>query len=139
VASRRVPAQIRSIGERIARFGIIGVGVNAVFYAVYLLATRLPIAPEIVTSVSYVLAVVCLYLLNRAWSFSDRTPPPGAPLRFAIAYGLAYLFYIGVFAVLYRVLGWPHEIVQLATIFCTAAVTFMLLNSWAFRDLRGAE
>jgi putative flippase GtrA len=119
--------------ERLSRFAVVGVATNALFYALYLGLTRLLVPPEIAGSLVYLGAVCFSYFLNAGWSFSGRTRARGSSVRYGVAYGLGYLFYIALFTALSRLAGWPHELVQLIAIVCVAAFQFLLLNYWVFR------
>jgi putative flippase GtrA len=130
---------------RILRFGItglIGFVVDAAVL-VYLLGHS-AFTPATARCVSFPVALIVTWLVNRSWSFADRAKPRiGADMAGYVAVQvLGFLVNYAVYLALAS--GYPTAgiapVLALAIGSATSALlTFILLNSWHYAGRQGAE
>ena len=136
-----VPVTIdRIMVRRAMRYAMVGGGVNAGLYALYLILTGwLGAAPLLATLLVYVVGIVLTYLGNALWSF-ERTRPHAAGLpRYVAAYIAGYAVQAGMLVVLIELLSLRHYYSQIVAMAAAAATIFVLLNFWVFASQGGVR
>lgn len=119
--------------KRIGRFSIVGIGVNASLYLLFLALVWTGLPAVAVSAFCYVLGVGMSYVLNRRWSFESRADHRQDLPRFLTAYGSGLVVAITSISLLVGPFG--PALAQLVTIAAAAATTFGMLHVLRF----GAE
>lgn len=122
-------------GELI-RYAFVGATLNMTGYIAYLLLTYFSLSPIIAMSILYPLSVLLAYFSHRKHTF--KSTPSSTHRKYFFLFLLIYLKgYVLNFSSLYFFhgkLGFPHEIVQIVTIFTVAIILYILYKSFVFRS-----
>ena len=120
-------------GELI-RYAVVGVILNMTGYIAYLLLTHFLLSPIIAMSVLYPMSILLAYFSHRKHTFKSN--PLSTRRKHFFLFLLIYLIgYVLNFSSLYFFhgkLGFPHEIVQIVTIFTVAIILYLLFKSYVF-------
>jgi len=128
------PIKILNTHKQLLRYAVVGVGSNVILYLVYLLLTSLGLGHKTAMTLLYTVGILQTFLLNRRWTFDDRSAIHGTFSRYIITYALGYLFNLGLLYILVDEVGLPHQIVQGVLIFVVAVFLFLLQKYWVFSD-----
>jgi putative flippase GtrA len=123
----------RDTRQQLVRYGIVGLGSNALLYAAYLLLTFAGIGHKVAMTGVYCAGVLGTFLVNRSWTFAHTGAIPGAMLRYMATYAIGYLFNLVSLAVMVDYAGLPHRWVMLVLVFACAGIVFLLQRYWCFR------
>ena len=123
---------LRSLFGEVFRFGMVGVGVNVVGYAFYLLLTWLGGPPKIVMTCLYFIAVAISFNSHRLLTFSHKGQTWPALVKFLVTYMVGYVVNLSGLVLGVDVLGYPHQLVQAMMIAIVAVILFAMLKLWAF-------
>lgn len=119
-------------------YGVIGLTLNGVGYAIYLLLTWIGFSPYLVVGVLYPVSVLASFVLNRKWSFRHEGAMGSSLTRFIIAHVGGYFLNLGLLYVFSGRLGIPHQWVQAAAIFVVAGYLFLMLKFFVYVDREDA-
>jgi putative flippase GtrA len=122
--------------RELIRYAVVGVILNMTGYIAYLLLTHFLLSPIIAMSVLYPMSILLAYFSHRKHTFKSN--PLSTYRKHFFLFLLIYLIgYVLNFISLYFFhgkLGFPHEIVQIATIFIVAIILYLLFKSYVFRS-----
>lgn len=121
--------------KQLLRFGVVGVGLNAALFGVYLGLAGRYLNPKLAMTGVYAAGVVLGFVLNRRWSFSSPALRQGlryAGLRYALVCIGSYGVNLGALVLFVDRLGWPHRWVQGTTVLVIAGASFVLNKFWVF-------
>jgi putative flippase GtrA len=76
------------------------------------------------------------FLFNKRWTFEDKGEQRTAFLRYCISYGLGYIINLSVLYLMVDKLGFPHQVIQLATMVLLAVLLFLLQKFWVFNKVK---
>lgn len=127
-----VVSRNRSISQ-LFRYGLVGLSVNLIGYALYLFLTFVGGEPKVVMTLLYIVGTFSSFFLNRFFTFKHSGFYGTAFGRFWFTYMLGYLINLLALYVGVDVIGFPHQIVQAIMIFIVAGVLFLLQKFWVFR------
>jgi SAM-dependent methyltransferase/putative flippase GtrA len=125
-------AELKVAAGQLGRYAGVGVTTNAAAYLLYLLLTRVGLAPMVAATIAFAAAVAASFVLNRNLTFRSRGDRRTSLRRYVIAYGTAYVADIAGLYVFVNLFGYPHEIVQLVLIVVTACGLFLTQKFWVF-------
>jgi putative flippase GtrA len=77
-----------SLFQRLGRYSLVGAGINAALYLVFLILVQAGQEPILISALVYIVGINVSYLLNRLWTFSSRSSHSKDIPRFLIAYTL---------------------------------------------------
>lgn len=117
---------------QLMRYGIVGVASNAVLYLLYLLFTRLGLAPVVAMTVTFAMGVAQTFVFNKRWTFEHRERSRAAFIRYVLTYALGYVVNLLLLFVLVGQWHWPHQWVQAGAILAIAVMIFLLQRHWVF-------
>jgi putative flippase GtrA len=120
------------IGRQFLRYVVIGLLLNAAFYAAYLLLTWRGAPPRWAMTATYCGGVCVGFALNRRITFQHDGPRLPLFLRYAAAYALGYVVNLVAILVLEDRAGLAHQWVQAAMVFALAIMLFLLQKFWVF-------
>ena len=122
-----------TLAAQLARFGLVGVGLNGVLFLAYLAFVDRGVDPKLAMSAVYVAGVVLGFVLNRTWTFASV----GASRRewgpYLAVYLAGYMLNLAVLALCVDGFGWSHAWVQGAMVLVVAGASFALNRVWVFR------
>lgn len=124
-----------SIGQ-LFRYGLVGLGSNALLYVAYLFLAGLGMDPKVAMTITYCAGVLLTFAFNRTWSFRHQGRMQGAFVRYLLSYAFGYLLNLAVLWVAVGLLGWHHQLVQGVMILTLAVFLFILQKYWVFSNSR---
>jgi len=121
-------------------FALIGIGVNAAGYGVYLLLTWAGVAPLIAVTILYPAGVAASFIGNRQLTFAHEGSAASAAVRYLLVQFGGYLIDVSLLVVLTDRFGVSHELAQAGAVFVVAAYLFVTLRFFVFRQpVRASE
>lgn len=124
--------RVKALVPQLVRYAVVGIAHNLVGYLVYLFFTAVGFDPKLVVAISYPLAMLVSYLGNKTYTFHHKGAVSRSSVRFLIAHGISYALNLSMLYVFVDLLGYPHQLVQLAAIFVCAAFLFVALKVFVF-------
>ena len=118
---------------QLARFVLVGLGLNVMLFIAYLGLTSRGATPKLTMTALYVAGTALGFVLHRQWSFASRGVAHREWGGYAAVYLAGYLLNLTVLALCVDRFGWPHRWVQGVMMFVVAGVTFSLNKVWVFR------
>jgi putative flippase GtrA len=116
------------------RYAAIGVTVNALLYAGYLLLSAHGIGHKVAMTLMYATGTACSFVGNRRWTFDHRGGVSAALVRYMVTYALAYGLNLVTLMLLVDAAGLPHRWVMAALIAVSAGLIFLAQKYWVFRS-----
>lgn len=116
------------------RYSLVGLSLNATAYMAYLILTSFYMTPFSAVFLLYPLCVLVGFFAHRRLSFKSRPQK----LSFWGLFKYVFLYVIGFFLnwiilyVFFERLGYPHQLVQLASIFIIAGFQFVSMKLFVF-------
>jgi putative flippase GtrA len=117
------------------RFGLVGLGSNALLYLLYLAITAAGVEPKAAMSLLYIVGVLQTFILNKQWTFRHEGNVRRAVIRYWIAYACLYVGNIVLLVLFVDIAGFDHRIVQGVLILVFGLVLFALQKYWVFGTL----
>lgn len=114
------------------RYGVIGLLTNSIGYMVYLLITYTGGTPKITMSVLYAVGTAIGFMGNRKWTFAHDGDVLSAGARYIFAHSLGYTLNLSILIVMVDYLGYPHQWVQILSIFAVAGFLFLMFKFFVF-------
>lgn len=124
---------------QLVRYGIVGLGTNALGYVLYLGLTALGMGPKLAMSLLYMVGVLQTFVFNRAWTFRYVGQGRAAFQRHVVLYVTGYVVQLLLFALMVDTLGWQHQWVMAAVILSMAVFFFLGQKFWVFRQPSAAD
>jgi putative flippase GtrA len=121
------------LGQQAVRFAVVGIVSNGILYCLYLVLTRLGMAPKPAMTACFIIGVLQTFFLNRSWTFRFRGAAVSSLVRYWIAYAAAYFANYAGLAFFVDRLHLPHEAVQGVMIVSCAALLFLAHRYWVFK------
>jgi putative flippase GtrA len=121
------------IRRQLVSFVVIGVSVNVLLYAVYLLVSYAMMGSLGAMTVTYCAGLLVGFTLNRRFTFRFDADNQSAPLRYLAAYAFGYAINFAGLWLLEDHFGVAHEIAQAEIMAVLVVILFLLLRYWVFR------
>ena len=121
--------------NEILRFGVVGLGSNALLYLLYLAATAVGVEPKVAVSLIYLVGVLQTFILNKRWSFQHEGHVRRTAARYWVAYAFSYAANMVLLIIFVDVIGFDHRVVQGVLIAVIGLVLFALQKYWVFGTL----
>jgi putative flippase GtrA len=116
----------------LVRYGVIGVLTNSIGYLIYLLITYAGGTPKITMSALYAVGIAIGFISNRKWTFSHDGDLMSAGVRYIFAHSLGYSLNLSILIIMVDYLGYPHQWVQVFSIFAVAGFLFLMFKFFVF-------
>lgn len=116
----------QNLDKQVVKYIIVGVTSNTIGYLLYLVLTQLGVGHKTAMSCLYVIGVAFNFYLNRRWTFRAVQPVRAGLARLLLAIALGYLLNLIWLYTFVDLVGWPHELVQLAAIVALSVYFFMI-------------
>jgi putative flippase GtrA len=118
--------------QKFVRYVAIGLSLNAVLYAAYLLLTWRVMGSQGAMTITFTAGVLLSFIGNRKWSFEHRGKAWPSLIRYCIAYLIGYALNFFMLSFFVDRLGYPHQLVQAAAVIAVAGFLFLMLNFFVF-------
>jgi len=124
--------------NELIRYGIVGISLNSLMYLAYLILTSLYLSPYYALLFLYPLGVLIGFLGHRRISFKKSSNGLNffELLKYIFIYILGFLLNSLLLYVFVDKGGYPHQLVQLMSIFVVAAFLFVSLKFFVFTPER---
>ena len=109
--------------------GVLVVGIDVGVYS--LLIHWLPHAVS--KAISFTVGGVATYLINKYWTFEQKTPSPAEVGRFCLGNGAALILNVSTNELVLRATGGAVLLAVAAATALTAVFTFFVFKHWVFR------
>ncbi|WP_295442955.1 GtrA family protein [uncultured Thiodictyon sp.] len=119
---------------QLIRYGVVGVLSNLAGYLVYIGVTWLGVGPKTAVSILYPVAVFVAYFGHARYTFADTERSSDGVFRYVVSHVFGYVTNLAALFVLHDLLGFPHELVQLFTIFLVSGFLFFLFKYYVFAE-----
>jgi putative flippase GtrA len=116
----------QNLDKQVVRYIIVGVASNTIGYLLYLVLTQLGVGHKTAMSGLYFIGVAINFYLNRSWTFRTTQSVRAGLARLLLAIALGYLLNLIWLYTFVDLVGWPHELVQLAAIVVISVYFFMI-------------
>lgn len=116
------------------KYLFVGIFCNAFLYFIYLALTNFGIPPTIAMSISYTGGVLIGFILNKNWTFNQRSQSNIYFLKYCVAYAAGYLINLSGLHLLVNALHAPHQGSQAAMVFLVAIFLFVIQRKWVFKS-----
>ncbi|GAA4337577.1 hypothetical protein GCM10023165_15690 [Variovorax defluvii] len=120
--------------KQLIRYGLVGLAVNLIGYALYLLVTFLGVPPRLAMTVLYALGAAAGFWGNKRLTFRHRGGVASSAARYVLAHGVGYLINLAVFGIVIDKLGYPHQWAQAIGVFVVAGYLFLAFKFFVFRQ-----
>ena len=124
-----------STAIEILRFGVVGLGSNALLYLLYLAATAVGVEPKVAVSLIYLVGVLQTFILNKRWTFQHEGHVRRTAARYWVAYAFSYAANMVLLIIFVDIAGFDHRVVQGVLIAVIGLVLFALQKYWVFGTL----
>ena len=116
------------------KYLIAGLANTLVGYGVFLLLlTTTNILPEITNAISYVIALVVAFILNKVFVFKSSVKNAVAIPKFIAAFGISFLVNQLVLILFYRLLNSPAAIAQIPAMVSYTIVFYVLNKHYVYK------
>jgi putative flippase GtrA len=129
---RKVGPSRLDVFWQLARYGVVGVSVNAGGYFVYLALTALSMDYRLAATLTFIGAIWASYQLNSRWTFRAGTRSLGNMTRYGFLYVATFILYIGGLSLAVEVGGMDYRIVPLIFMLIMPPFVFMLQKIFVF-------
>ena len=122
--------------RELVRYGIVGLGLNAIGYSLYLFITYVGVEPNLAVAILYPVAVIIGFFGHKKVSFQYKGGQTDVPLlsKYIFAYAVGYVLNLVLLEIGHYQLGYAHELVQGCCVFILAAFLFVMQKFFVFRD-----
>jgi len=122
--------------KELVRYGIVGLGLNAIGYSLYLSITYMGVEPNLTVVVCYPIATVVGFIAHKKVSFQYNGGQTNVPLlsKYIFSYAVGYILNLLLLEIGHYQLGYAHELVQGCCVFILAAFLFVMQKFFVFRD-----
>lgn len=118
-----------------AKFGLVGVSNNIIFFVIYYILIYLNIDYIIANILGYITSSIWGYLLNKKWVFKESTEKAtNSVIKYYIVYGSSFLVNILCMYFLVDVLNISKISAPILTMFITVPYNFIFNKIWAFKN-----
>lgn len=128
----------RMVPTQFIRFVVVGLGLNAALYVVYLLLTWRILGSETAMTITFGLGVLLSFLANRNITFRHSGRHFPALRRFLVLYAIIYSINFVALWFFSGRLGVPHQMVQGVAILVLPLLAFVLQRYWVFPAAAGS-
>ncbi|RUR08746.1 GtrA family protein [Legionella sp. km772] len=118
--------------KQIVRYGIVGLLNNGFGYLIYLLVTYFWLEPKLAVTVLYPIGVLMAYWGHAKYSFKSDQIDRNSFIRYVVTYIIGYIINFLALYIFSDIYGFPHQLIQVISIFVVAGNVFLLLKFFVF-------
>lgn len=115
------------------RFIVTGVLSNALFYCFFLVLLWLTVPYQIALTVVYISGMIFGYLVNKYWSWKDKSPIFRSAAAYVLIYGIVYICHLGFVSYLVEIQSLKPALATLISFICLTIPLFILLDKLVYR------
>jgi putative flippase GtrA len=116
------------------RYVFVGLASNSTIYLIYLAITFLGMDHKLAMSILYVIGTFISYFGNKTWTFSYKGKISSSFIKFFLVYLAGYLTNLFLLFYFVDLLQYPHQLVQIFSIFLIAVLIFLLSKFFVFHS-----
>ncbi|WP_373085378.1 GtrA family protein [Sneathiella sp.] len=116
------------------RFIVTGILSNVLFYCLFLVLLWLSVPYQIALTVIYILGMIFGYLVNKYWSWKDKSPVFRSAGVYILIYGIVYVCHLGFVSYLVKFQAFSPALAALISFVCLTIPLFMLLDKLVYRS-----
>jgi putative flippase GtrA len=139
MSNLKVPEKFQEQLKQLTRFAFVGIVTNFAGYLLYLLITRLGVAPKITMTILYAVGATMGYFSNRNFTFSDKGSLIGSGLRFLLAHLCGYCLNLFILIIFVDHFHYPDQWVQAIAILVVAGFLFIAFKFFVFTNLSSSK
>lgn len=113
-------------------YGAVGLCLNLILYAIYLLIVLLGADPKSSMTLVYLAGVGLGFYSHRAITFSHTGDIGKSVTRYLVAHIIGYLINLACLFIFVDLLGFKHQIIQALSILIVALYLFFIFKLWVF-------
>lgn len=121
---------------QMTRYGLVGLVNNLRGYLIYLLITWLWLDPKLAVTLMYPIGAVIAYFGHSKYTFAFGGHTVHGIARYVFAHLIGYGVNVGILYFFSDLMGYPHQLVQIAAILMVAGILFILFRYYVFPDIR---
>ena len=118
------------------RYVFVGLASNSAIYLIYLVITFLGMDHKIAMSILYLIGTFISYLGNKTWTFSYKGKISSSFIKFSLVYFAGYIANLFLLFYFVDLLQYPHQLVQIFSIFFIAVLIFLLSKFFIFHSVQ---
>jgi putative flippase GtrA len=122
----------RSFRGEAARFALIGIKTNVIYYLCYVVLVFAGVPPRFALTTIYTFGILYTFGFNRTYVFKTDAPPLSQLLRYALTYLVAWALNIILLEGSVSILGVNPYVAQAFLIPIIAAINFLALKFFVF-------
>lgn len=116
------------------RFIVTGILSNVLFYCLFLVSLWLSVPYQIALTVIYISGMIFGYLVNKHWSWKDKSPVFRSAGAYILIYGIVYVCHLGFVSYLVKFQAFSPAVAALISFVCLTIPLFMLLDKLVYRS-----
>ncbi len=116
----------------IIRFAIVGTGVAACYFLLYLLFLELGLQQAGANTLAFMIAVTTQYIAQTMWTFRRPLGVPDQIVRFLVAIGCGYVVSLAITGYLGPGLGWPDWLSGGVVTVVLPVQNYLFFRTWVF-------
>ncbi|MDD4476781.1 MAG: GtrA family protein [Patescibacteria group bacterium] len=91
------------------------------------------VLPVFAVVINQIFLMGFVFLMNKHWSFREKSMPQKQLVRFLLLTGVNYLFSVGAMYIFNHSLGFDYRLVRLASIAMMVSWNFILYKNWVYK------
>lgn len=120
---------------RLCKYGIVGLGINAILYLIYLLIVSAGMDPKLSATITYFCGIILSYNAHKNLVFQDYEKKNYMKMaKFFGVYLSGYFINIAGLYMFVDLASYPHEFVQAGMILTIALYLYLLQKKWIFTN-----
>lgn len=124
-----------SVRRQFAKYFIVGIsGVFLDMATLIFFKEIFGMAPTIAVIVNQILLLSYNFILNKYWSFREKSLPHKQIVRFIILAAANYAFSVGVMYIFNHLLNFDYRFIRLASIAVMVSWNFLLYKYWVYKS-----
>ena len=116
------------------KYFIVGISGFILSFSLLVFAKEiLGISAVVATVVIGIILISFNFLLNKYWSFREKSLPHKQVVRYLILSGFNYLLSIGSMYLFHDQFGWDYRLVNIGTVAVMVSWNFLLFKYWVYK------
>lgn len=117
-------------------YGAVGLCLNLILYAIYLLIVFLGADPKSSMTLVYIAGVGLGFYSHRAITFSHNGDIRKSVTRYLVAHTIGYVINLACLFIFVDLIGFKHQIIQALSILIVALYLFFTFKFWVFPKIK---
>jgi len=126
-------SRIAALWRKGWRFIVTGILSNVLFYCLFLVLLWVSVPYQIALTIIYISSMVFGYLVNKHWSWKDKSPVLRSAAAYIVIYGIVYICHLGFVSYLVEIQAFTPAMAALISFVCLTIPLFILLDKLVYR------